>query len=46
MIGLACLETRFAAPGTAVEVALGDGTVSAVARPLSIYDPVKARPRS
>jgi len=46
VIGLACLETRFAAPGTAVEVALGDGTVPAVARPLSIYDPVKARPRS
>ena len=46
VIGLACLETRFAAPGTAVEVALGDGTVPAVAEPLSIYDPIKARPRS
>ncbi len=46
VIGLACLETRFAAPGTAVEVALGAGAVPAVARPLSIYDPVKARPRS
>jgi glycine cleavage system T protein (aminomethyltransferase) len=46
VIGLAVLESRFAAPGTGVDVALGDGTASATVEPLPIYDPDKRRPRS
>jgi len=45
-IGLAVLETRFAAPGSRVEVALGDGSVGATVEPLPIYDPEKRRPRA
>lgn len=44
-IGLAVLETRHAADGTRVEVALGDGTVPATVTELSVYDPEKLRPR-
>jgi glycine cleavage system aminomethyltransferase T len=46
VIGLAVLETRFTEPGTAVEVALGDGTVPATVESLPVYDPAKRRPRS
>jgi aminomethyltransferase len=46
VIGLAVLETRFANKGETVEVALGDGTVSARVDSLPIYDPEKTRPRS
>jgi aminomethyltransferase len=46
VIGLAVLETRFAAKGTEVEVALADGTARAVVGDFPIYDPEKARPRS
>jgi aminomethyltransferase len=42
VIGLAVLETRFAASGTRVEVA-GGGPASV--EPLPIYDPEKRRPR-
>jgi aminomethyltransferase len=46
VIGMACLETRFATKGTRVDVALGDGTVGAVVDDLPIYDPGKTRPRA
>jgi len=46
VVGLAVLETRLAAPGTRVEVALGDGTVPATVEPLPVYDPEKRRPRA
>jgi aminomethyltransferase len=45
-IGLAVLETRFARQGTTLEVAHGEGTVSARVDVLPIYDPEKRRPRS
>jgi aminomethyltransferase len=45
-IGLAVLESRFAADGEKLEVALGDGTVTARVEVLPIYDPQKKRPRS
>jgi aminomethyltransferase len=45
VIGLAVLETRVAAEGETVEVALGTGTVPASVAPLPIYDPKKERPR-
>ena len=46
VIGMACLETRFATTGQTVEVALGDGTVAATVAGYPIYDPEKTRPRS
>src|SRR5712691_11521262 len=46
VIGLAVLETRFAEPGTRVEVAVGGGTTASTVEPLPIYDPEKRRPRS
>ena len=46
VIGLAVLETRFAEPGTRLEVAVGEGSVPATVEPLPIYDPEKRRPRS
>ena len=46
VIGMAVLETRFAQPGTRVEVALADGFVEATVEPLPIYDTEKRRPRS
>ncbi|HEU4354473.1 MAG TPA: aminomethyltransferase family protein [Actinomycetota bacterium] len=45
VIGLAVLESRHAANGTSVEVALGGGTVPATVTGLSVYDPDKLRPR-
>lgn len=46
VIGMAVLETRFAAKGETVEVAVGDGTVPATVDDLPLYDPAKTRPRS
>jgi glycine cleavage system aminomethyltransferase T len=46
VIGVAILKTEVSENGTEVDVAIGDGTVSATVRPKSIYDPVKTRPRS
>ena len=46
VIGLAVLETRFAEPGTRLEVAVGGGTTASTVEPLPIYDPEKRRPRS
>jgi aminomethyltransferase len=46
VIGLAVVEARFAAPGTLVEVAVGDGSAQATVETLPIYDPDKGRPRS
>jgi len=46
VIGMACLETRFAVKGTPVEVAVGDGTAGAVVSDFPIYDPEKSRPRA
>ena len=46
VIGLAVLETKFASPGSRVEVALGDDTVTATVEPLPIYDSEKRRPRA
>lgn len=45
-IGIAILRTDVASDGTAVEVALDDGTVGATVDVLSLYDPKKERPRS
>jgi aminomethyltransferase len=45
VIGMAVLESRFAAKGETVDVALGDGTVSATVDDFPIYDPQKTRPR-
>jgi aminomethyltransferase len=42
VIGLAVLGSRFAAPGSRVEV----GSVGAIVESLPIYDPAKRRPRS
>ena len=46
VIGLAVLETRFAEPGTRLEVAVGGGTIASTVESLPIYDPEKRRPRS
>ncbi len=46
VIGLAVLAERFAAPGTRVEVAVGETTVPATVEPLPVYDPEKRRPRA
>jgi len=46
VIGLAVLETRFAARGETVEVAVGEGQATATVESLPIYDPEKRRPRS
>jgi glycine cleavage system aminomethyltransferase T len=43
---MAVLETRFATKGDQVDVAVGDGTVSATVSDFPIYDPQKTRPRS
>jgi aminomethyltransferase len=45
-IGLAILNSRFAADGEQLEVAMGDGTIEAKVEVLPIYDPQKRRPRS
>jgi aminomethyltransferase len=46
VIGMAMLETRFARPGTRVEVTLPDGSAAATVALRPIYDPGKARPRA
>jgi aminomethyltransferase len=46
VIGVAILKTEVSENGTEVDVAIGDGTVSATVSPKSIYDPAKTRPRS
>jgi aminomethyltransferase len=46
VIGMAVLETRFATKGDQVDVAVGDGTVTATVSDFPIYDPEKTRPRS
>jgi glycine cleavage system aminomethyltransferase T len=45
-IGLAIVRADVAADGTALEVALGDGTIGATVDQLALYDPTKERPRS
>ncbi len=45
VIGMAVLESRFAKLSARVEVALGEGTVSAVVAELPLYDSGKTRPR-
>jgi len=45
-IGLAILRTDAADDGSAVDVALGDGTVRATVDVAALYDPQKRRPRS
>lgn len=45
VIGLAILRADVAKDGNTVEVAVGDGTVSATVSPISIYDPQKKRTR-
>jgi aminomethyltransferase len=46
VIGLAVVEARFAAPGTRLEVGIGEGTAETTVETLPIYDPKKQRPRS
>ena len=46
VIGLAMLETRLAAVGQTVDVALSGGTARAAVASLPIYDPLKTRPRA
>jgi aminomethyltransferase len=45
-IGIAILRTDVAVDGSLVEVAVGDGTVTATVDQLAIHDPSKRRPRS
>jgi aminomethyltransferase len=44
-IGMAIVRSDLSAPGTSVEVAVGDGTVAAMVGVLPIYDTGKTRPR-
>ena len=46
VIGMAVVESGYAAVGERLEVALGDGTASAMVATLPIYDPEKVRPRA
>jgi len=46
VIGMACLETRFASKGETVEVVLGEDMVAATVDDYPLYDPGKARPRA
>jgi aminomethyltransferase len=46
VIAMAVLETRFAEPGTRVDVAVGGAMAPATVETLPIYDPEKKRPRS
>jgi aminomethyltransferase len=46
LLGLAVLDAAVAVDGTSVDVALGEGSVSATVAQLAIYDPQKARPRA
>ena len=45
VIGLAILRSDEAIDENTVEVTIGDGTVPATVKPLSLYDPDKAKPR-
>jgi aminomethyltransferase len=45
-IGMAVLESKFAADGACLQVALGDGVIDATVQALPIYDPDKKRPRA
>jgi aminomethyltransferase len=45
-IGMAVLESKFAADGTRLQVALGDGVIGATVSVLPIYDSEKKRPRA
>jgi aminomethyltransferase len=46
VIGMATVDRALAAEGQRVDVALGDGTVSATVAALPLYDTAKRRPRS
>jgi aminomethyltransferase len=46
VIGMATVDRALAADGQRVDVALGDGTVSATVAALPLYDTAKRRPRS
>jgi aminomethyltransferase len=45
-LAMAAIDRELAGEGTNVEVALGDGTVSATVAPIPLYDTQKSRPRS
>ena len=45
-LAMAAIDRELAGEGTKVEVALGDGTVSATVGPIPLYDTQKSRPRS
>jgi aminomethyltransferase len=45
-LAMAAIDGELAKEGMTVDVALGDGTVSATVAPFPIYDPQKSRPRS
>jgi aminomethyltransferase len=46
MLGMAAIDRELAGEGTNVDVALGDGTVSATVAAFPYYDTQKSRPRS
>ena len=46
IIGMTVLETRLAAKGTELDVAVGSGTARATVADFPIYDPEKRRPRA
>jgi aminomethyltransferase len=45
-LAMAAIDRELAGEGTNVDVALGDGTVSATVAPFPLYDTQKSRPRS
>jgi glycine cleavage system T protein (aminomethyltransferase) len=45
-IGIGIVRSAFATPGTALEVAVGDGTAAATVDVLPLYDTEKTRPRA
>jgi aminomethyltransferase len=45
VIAMAAIDRGLAEPGRGVEVALGDGTVTATVAPFPLYDTAKTRPR-
>lgn len=46
VIGMAAIDRNLVSEGQRVDVALGDGTVSATVAPFPVYDTEKRRPRS
>jgi glycine cleavage system aminomethyltransferase T len=46
VIGTASIDRALASDGERVQVALGEGTVSATVAPIPLYDTEKRRPRS